>query len=170
MPIRRGHENQLTDPRKITSRSGDELDGLIKDFDSMTLQLEQSRMESKKAKDALEEVNEELEERFQERTSEITEVNRKLIDENTERRKAEQEKEALIKELKETIAQVKTLKGLLSICSSCNNIRDDKRYWNQIKSYIKDHPEAEFSHGICPDCAKKLYPELSKWKHAYDKS
>ncbi len=158
--------NPLT---SITSRSGDELDGLIKDFDSMSLQLEQSKMENKKAKDALEEANEELEERVQERTSEITEVNRKLIDENTERRKAEQEKEALIKELKETITQVKTLKGLLPICSSCKNIRDDKGYWNQIELYIKDHSEAEFSHGICPECAKKLYPELSKWKQADDK-
>jgi HAMP domain-containing protein len=154
--------------RSITSQAGDELDGLIKDFNSMTLQLEQSRVENKKAKEALEEANEELEERVQERTSEITNVNRKLVDENTERKKAEQEKEALITELKETISQVKTLKGLLPICSACKNIRDDKGYWNQIESYIKDHSEAEFSHGICPDCAKKLYPELSKWKQADD--
>jgi hypothetical protein len=80
----------------------------------------------------------------------------------------QQEKEALITELKETISQVKTLKGLLPICSACKNIRDDKGYWNQIELYIKDHSEAEFSHGICPDCAKKLYPELSKWKQVDD--
>ena len=44
--------------------------------------------------------------------------------------------------------------------ASCKKIRDDKGYWNQIETYIRDHSEAEFSHGICPDCAKKLYPEF----------
>jgi nitrogen fixation/metabolism regulation signal transduction histidine kinase len=57
--------------------------------------------------------------------------------------------------------KVKTLSGFLPICASCKNIRDDNGYWNQIEEYIRDHSEAEFSHGICPDCAKKLYPELN---------
>ena len=56
-------------------------------------------------------------------------------------------------------SEVKTLSGLLPICSSCKKIRDDKGYWNQIELFIRDRSEAEFSHGICPDCAKKLYPE-----------
>lgn len=62
--------------------------------------------------------------------------------------------------LEETLTQVKTLQGLLPICASCKNIRDDKGYWNQIEGYISKHTDAVFSHGICPDCAKKLYPEL----------
>jgi len=56
--------------------------------------------------------------------------------------------------------EIKTLRGILPICASCKNIRDDKGYWNQIEAYIRDHSEAEFSHSICPDCAKKLYPDL----------
>ncbi len=64
------------------------------------------------------------------------------------------------KELEEAIKEVKTLKGIIPICCSCKNIRDDKGYWNQIESYLKEHSDADFSHSICPKCAKKLYPEL----------
>jgi len=60
-------------------------------------------------------------------------------------------------ELKDALSKVKTLSGMLPICASCKKIRDDQGYWNQLESYIADHSEAEFSHGICPDCAKKLY-------------
>ena len=73
---------------------------------------------------------------------------------------AEKEKENLIEELQQALKQVKTLSGMLPICASCKKIRDDKGYWNQIEEYIRTHSEAEFSHGICPDCARKLYPEL----------
>lgn len=59
-------------------------------------------------------------------------------------------------------AKVKTLSGMLPICSSCKNIRDDKGYWSQIEAYIRDHSEAEFSHSVCPECAKQLYPEFYK--------
>lgn len=52
----------------------------------------------------------------------------------------------------------KTLSGMLPICASCKKIRDDKGYWNQIEAYITEHSEAKFSHGICPECMKKLYP------------
>ncbi len=62
-------------------------------------------------------------------------------------------------ELRKKEAEVKTLKGLLPICASCKEIRDDRGYWHQIESYIRDHSEAEFSHSICPKCAEKLYPE-----------
>ena len=63
-------------------------------------------------------------------------------------------------ELERTISEVKTLRGLLPICASCKKIRDDKGYWNQIDNYIETHSEVEFSHGLCPDCAKKLYPDF----------
>lgn len=65
------------------------------------------------------------------------------------------------RELKEAMARVKVLSGFLPICAACKKIRDDKGYWNQIESYIRDHSEAEFSHSICPDCTKKLYPGLN---------
>jgi len=80
----------------------------------------------------------------------------------SDRIKVEKEKENLINKLQETLSQVKQLSGFLPICASCKNIRDDKGYWNQIESYIKEHSEAEFSHSICPDCAKKLYPDLDR--------
>lgn len=65
------------------------------------------------------------------------------------------------RELKDAMANIKVLSGFLPICAACKKIRDDKGYWNQIESYIRDHSEAEFSHSICPDCAQQLYPELN---------
>ena len=67
-----------------------------------------------------------------------------------------------ITELKATQARVKVLGGLLPICASCKKIRDDKGYWNRLESYIHEHSEAHFTHGVCPTCSRKLYPELSK--------
>ena len=63
-----------------------------------------------------------------------------------------------IKIIKEAKKEIKVLRGFLPICSSCKNIRDDDGYWSQIESYIDSHSEAKFSHGICPECFKKLYP------------
>ena len=80
----------------------------------------------------------------------------------TERRRTEEERERLILELKEALSQVKTLRGLVPICSSCKKIRNDKGYWEQLEVYIRDHSEAEFSHGICPECAQRLYSEFDK--------
>jgi hypothetical protein len=77
-----------------------------------------------------------------------------------ERKIAQIEKEKLIVELKHALHKVKTLSGLLPICASCKKIRDDQGYWNQIESYIQIRSDAEFSHSICPDCAKKLYPDI----------
>ena len=74
------------------------------------------------------------------------------------------EREKIIQELKRAIEQVKTLKGIVPICASCKKIRDDKGYWEQVESYVSRHTEAEFSHGICPDCMKALYPEFFKDK------
>ena len=78
----------------------------------------------------------------------------------TQRKLAEGEREKLIGELRSALARVRMLSGLLPICASCKKIRDDKGYWNQIETYIRDHSEAHFSHGICPECARKEYPEL----------
>ena len=82
----------------------------------------------------------------------------------SERKKAEEDREQLIVELQAAVAKVKTLSGLLPICASCKKIRDDEGYWNQIEGYIQKHSEAQFSHGICPDCAKKMYPYLDLFK------
>lgn len=78
----------------------------------------------------------------------------------TERKRSEEEREQLVRELQEALSKAKTLSGFLPICASCKKIRDDKGYWNQIEVYIRDHSEAEFSHGICPDCKKKLYGDF----------
>jgi len=78
----------------------------------------------------------------------------------TERKQAENKLLAEKNKLEDALAEIKKLSGLLPICASCKNIRDDKGYWNQIETYIKEHSEAEFTHSICPQCAKKLYPDL----------
>ncbi|MDX2440787.1 MAG: hypothetical protein QNK40_09575 [Desulfobacterales bacterium] len=74
--------------------------------------------------------------------------------------KAAKERENIILELQDALAEVITLRGVIPICSSCKKVRDDKGYWNQIESYIRDRSEADFSHSICPECAKELYPDL----------
>ncbi len=91
---------------------------------------------------------------------------RGIVRDITERKLAEEEREKLIHEIQDALAQIKKLSGLLPICASCKKIRDDKGYWNQIESYIRDHSEAEFSHGICPDCMKKLYPDFADNKNS----
>lgn len=65
-----------------------------------------------------------------------------------------------IKELQEAIAQIRTLKGIIPICSFCHKIRNDQKSWQKLEKYIGEHSEAEFSHGICPECAKKHYPDF----------
>lgn len=67
----------------------------------------------------------------------------------------------LIKELKEALEQVKKLSGLLPICANCKKIRNDKGYWEQVEVFISEHSDAKFTHGICPDCEKELFPDLS---------
>ncbi|MDJ0855739.1 MAG: PAS domain S-box protein [Desulfobacterales bacterium] len=73
---------------------------------------------------------------------------------------AEEEREKLITELKQALTEVRTLSGLLPICAQCKKIRDDRGYWNQIEIYIRERTDADFSHGVCPDCARALYPGL----------
>lgn len=71
----------------------------------------------------------------------------------------------LIDELQKTLNEVKTLKGFIPICASCKKVRNDSGYWDQIELYLKDHSDIEFTHGICPDCMKKLYPEVYREKY-----
>ena len=76
----------------------------------------------------------------------------------------ETEREKLVVELKTALADVKMLSGLIPICASCKKIRDDHGYWQQVESYIQKHSEAKFTHGLCPDCMIKFYPDYSKEK------
>ncbi len=92
----------------------------------------------KAAQEELKKAHDELEERVRDRTQALYKTNQ---------------------ELRDALATVKKLSGLLPICSSCKKIRDDHGYWEQIESYITEHSDAQFSHGLCPDCVKKLYPE-----------
>lgn len=67
---------------------------------------------------------------------------------------------ARVEELEDALAQVKTLQGIIPICVHCHKIRDDQNYWQRLESYICEHSDAQFSHGLCPDCLKELYPEF----------
>lgn len=85
-----------------------------------------------------------------------------IVRDITARKHADEERERLIKELQGALGQVRELSGLLPICASCKSIRDDKGYWTRLEAYLLEHSRAEFSHGICPDCARKLYPNHYK--------
>jgi hypothetical protein len=84
----------------------------------------------------------------------------------TLRKNDEAERFKLIEELTESLKQVKTLSGLLPICSSCKRIRDDQGYWQQVETYIAEHTNAGFTHGICPDCLSKLKSDKAGSKAA----
>jgi hypothetical protein len=71
-----------------------------------------------------------------------------------------QKRDDALLEKEKALDDLKILKGLLPICASCKQIRDDKGHWTQLENYIHEHSEAEFSHGLCPECARKLYPDL----------
>jgi PAS domain S-box-containing protein len=78
----------------------------------------------------------------------------------TKHKQLDQEREQLIQRLQDALSKIKVLRGLIPICASCKSIRDDKGYWHKVEEYIRDHSDAQLSHGVCPTCAKKLYPEL----------
>lgn len=78
----------------------------------------------------------------------------------TVRKNIEKEREELIVKLQKSLDTIKVLSGIIPICASCKKIRDDKGYWTQLEAYIAKHSEADFSHGICPECAAKHYPEF----------
>ena len=84
------------------------------------------------------------------------------IEDRTLLRNAEKEREKLIADLKKALTEVRRLSGLLPICSFCKKIRDDKGYWSQLESYISEHSDAQFSHGLCPECLKEHYSDFIK--------
>ena len=77
-----------------------------------------------------------------------------------EKKMHEEEREKLVCDLQEAMAKIKTLNGLIPICSSCKKMRDDKGYWNSVEEYIKIHSEADFTESVCPSCMTKFYPSL----------
>ena len=77
-----------------------------------------------------------------------------------EKKEAGEERKKLIHKLKEDLAEVNKLSGLLPICASCKKIRNEEGNWNQIEEYLSDRSEVKFSHGVCPECAKNLYPDF----------
>lgn len=87
---------------------------------------------------------------------------RDILRDITGRKQAEAERERLIKELQQAMAHVKVLSGMLPICASCKKIRDDKGYWTQIEAYIHEHSQAQFTHGLCPDCFTKAMEEVAR--------
>jgi len=88
----------------------------------------------------------------------------------TDRKHTEKERDKVILKLQEALDKVKTLSGMLPICANCKKIKDDKGNWNQIEVYIRDRTETIFSHGICPECEKTLYPEFSGKEHAKEEN
>lgn len=99
------------------------------------------RHERRRAEEELENYRCNLEDMVEKRTAELQAANERIL---------------------KTLAEVKTLSGLLPICASCKNIRDDKGYWRKLESYLSEHSDAEFTHGICQDCAESLYPDIYK--------
>jgi len=107
---------------------------------------------------ALKKANKLLDAGIRERTFELEEAKQRLEQEVLERKKTQEKQAAVIAELEQAIKKVKTLSGLLPICALCKNIRTDSGYWEKIEHYIQKHSEARFTHGICPECEKQLYP------------
>jgi len=111
--------------------------------------------------------------RREDQTEQFTEVHASLMDlegktivlsvvrDVTLRRRQEQARNSLLKELQTALGKIKTLRGLIPICASCKKIRNDKGFWQQVEEYVSEHTEADFSFGICEDCLAKLYPEFS---------
>ncbi|MBI4773866.1 MAG: DUF3365 domain-containing protein [Deltaproteobacteria bacterium] len=133
---------------QISARLPGEWGDLVRDFNEMSARLRFS--------------HDNLEERVAERTAELTGANERLTKEIAERKKAEEVREILIGHLEDALGEVKTLQGIIPICSGCKKIRDDEGYWQQVETYIQKHSGAQFSHGICPVCAEELYSEVYK--------
>jgi phosphoserine phosphatase RsbU/P len=88
----------------------------------------------------------------------LREAHQIIMQRNTQLEEKTEELQKLIEENRKAISEIKILRGFLPICSKCKKIRDDDGYWTQLESYIRDHSEAQFTHSICQDCAKELYP------------
>ena len=130
--------------------------------------MRQDITQRKESEAALRASRDKLEERVKSRTAALMKANERLKQEIDERKKTEEKLGELVDELQDALKKVKTLSGLLPICASCKKIRDDSGYWTQVEVYVRDHTEADFTHSICPDCAKKLYPDLYSTA-AYDR-
>ncbi|HOD42195.1 MAG TPA: response regulator [Candidatus Wallbacteria bacterium] len=91
--------------------------------------------------------------------TELKSANEKLEERVAELQSLQAEKLKLIDELQKALTEVKTLSGILSICSGCKKIRDEKGNWVQVESYVSNHVDVMFSHGMCPDCVAKFYPK-----------
>ena len=154
-----GNKAETTTP-SVDAEFGDKHLRLLTDKLAQKVdELENEIVERKRVELALRESQELLESRVRERTAELASANESLRTEIEARERVESEQAKLILELQEALAKVKTLSGLLPICSSCKNIRDDAGYWHRVESYVSMYAEVQFSHGICPDCMKSLYPE-----------
>jgi PAS domain S-box-containing protein len=124
------------------------------------LALERDITERKRAEEWLRRAHDKLEQLVAERTEELRQANEKLLTDIIDRKRAEEALEEERRRLQQTLDEVRTLRGIVPICANCKKIRDDKGFWNQVEKYVSEHTEAEFSHGICPDCTKKLYPDI----------
>jgi DNA-binding response OmpR family regulator len=100
--------------------------------------------------------------RLEQQAAQLRHANEQLEAELAERKRAEQELQQKNVKLADALSKVKLLSGMLPICSGCKKIRDDKGYWSQVEGYIQKHSEATFTHGMCPDCIKKLYPDVKR--------
>lgn len=100
-----------------------------------------------------------IEKPFQLIFRDMNRLNMELNLEVEARTRTEREKEELIEKLQHALEEIKTLKGILPICMHCNKIRDEKGSWSRVEAYITNHSDAEFSHGVCPECLVKFYPE-----------
>lgn len=116
--------------------------------------------ERKSAQEILRRSKQDLEKRVRKRTAELENANRRLRDEIAERERVEAERKKTLLKLRAALDEIKTLSGLIPICASCKKVRDDGGYWTQIEEYIRDRSDADFSHSVCPECIKELYPEL----------
>ena len=82
-----------------------------------------------------------------------------IVQDITELKRAEADRESALRKLEKALSEIKTLRGILPLCSFCKKIRDDKGYWEQVDVYINKYSEADISHSICPECLKKHYPD-----------
>ena len=122
---------------RLSSHRKDEIGILTSEFDNMLEQIEKKSLE-------------------------LEEMNEKLQEDISKRKIVENEKEKLITELQKALSEIKTLRGILPLCSYCNKIRNDKGCWERVDVYIHKYSEADISHGICPNCMKKYFPEEYK--------
>jgi len=134
------------------------LEQTINRLKELNEELHQENEKRKIIEDELRKHRNNLEITIAERTDQLLKANESLKVEILERQKIADERQKLIEDLTDALKNIKTLRGLVPICASCKKIRDDKGYWNEVETYVSQHSEAEFSHGVCPQCLKKQYP------------